>query len=72
MKIEDVITKLREDDEKLFVILNHHELKEEYGHQIPYNIIGKFGGKVCYINDKQTLKLGFAILEMCEFAEILQ
>lgn len=72
MRIEDVIVKLREDVKKQFVILNYHELKEDYGNQVHYNIVGKWGGKICYVNDKQTLQLSYSILELCEFAEILQ
>lgn len=69
MNISEVISELRSDKTKIFTITNYESMALEYDRQVPFDEISMFGGKIAYTNDKSTVKLGFAILELCEFEE---
>jgi len=71
LKTWEMIKELTEDQKKKYKIKNYEWIEQEYYCQVESDVVCMHGGKVAYYQSKNTLRLGFAILN-AEWEKVIE
>lgn len=70
MKIWDVIKDLQENKNHTYKILNFEDVKKDHYKHVSCDTVVNYEGRICYKQNCDTIKLGYAIMNLCEFEKI--